>query len=98
MKTDDEWLEVNLNKNRRGNIKNKKLKAKAEELDYLHLRTVNVLLKTGEIKTLLTNLPDELALAAELKDLYGERWQIEKGYDILKNKIHLENFSGKKNE
>jgi len=96
MKTNDEWIDVNLNKNRRQNIKNKELKAKAEELDYLHIRIVNVLLKTGETETLLTNLPAKTASAEELKELYGEKWQIEKGYDILKNKIHLENFSGKR--
>ena len=96
MKTNDEWVDINLNGNRTRNIKNKELKAKSEELDYLNMRILNVTLKTGEIETLLTNLPDEIANSAELKNLYGERWQIEKGYDVLKNKLHIENFSGKK--
>jgi IS4 transposase len=96
MKTDDEWLDINLNKNRTKNIKNKELKAKAEKLDYLNLRIVNIQLKNGAIETLLTNLPGEIANPSELKNLYGERWQIEKGYDVLKNKLHIENFSGKR--
>jgi len=96
MKTDDEWININLNANRIRNIKNEELKKKAKELDFLHLRVVNIPLENGVIETLLTNLPENLANSAELKNLYGERWQIEKGYDVLKNKIHIENFSGKK--
>ncbi|MDR2830934.1 MAG: transposase [Methanobrevibacter sp.] len=48
------------------------------------------------METLLTNIPQEIASPTELKELYGERWQIEKEYDVLKNKIHMENFSGKR--
>ena len=96
MKTDDEWININLNRNRTKSIKHEETKEKAEELRSLNLRAVNILLKNGEIETLLTNLPEELATPDELKDLYGERWQIEKGYDVLKNKLHIENFTGKK--
>ncbi|KZX17715.1 transposase DDE domain protein [Methanobrevibacter cuticularis] len=96
MTTNDEWIDINLNRNRKQNIKNPELKAKADELDYLHLRIVNIPLKTGEIETLLTNIPEKIGTSDELKELYGERWQIEKGYDVLKNKIHIENFSAKK--
>ena len=39
---------------------------------------VNIPLKTKETETLLTNLPDDMASPEELKNLYGERWQIEK--------------------
>jgi hypothetical protein len=96
MKTNDEYVNINLNKNRTRNIKNQELKEKTEELDYLNLRIVNIPLKNGEIETLLTNIPKEKGTPEELKDLYGERWQIEKGYDVLKNKVHIENFSGKR--
>ena len=30
-----------------------------------------------------------------MKETYFKRWQIEIGYDILKNKLHIENFTGK---
>ena len=30
-----------------------------------------------------------------MKEAYFKRWQIEIGYDILKNKLHIENFTGK---
>ncbi|MDR3063280.1 MAG: IS4 family transposase [Methanobrevibacter sp.] len=96
MKTNNEWVNINLNSARTKNIKNKELKDKAKQMDHLTLRIVNIELKTGEIETLITNLPDEIASPQELKELYSKRWQIETGYDLLKNKIHLENFSGKR--
>jgi len=96
MKTDDEWVDITFTGNRRQNIKNKELKAKARELEHVNLRIVNIPLETGENETLLTNLPENIASPAELKNLYGERWQIEKGYDVLKNKLEIENFTGKK--
>lgn len=96
MKTNDEYIEILLNSNRTKSIKNQKLKEKAEKITHLDIRIVNVTLNTGKIETLLTNLPPEIASPQELKELYGERWQIEKGYDILKNKLHIENFSAKK--
>ena len=96
MKTDDEYVEIRLNSSRTRNIKNKELKEKAEEITHLDLRIVNIPLETGEIETLITNIPPETATSEELKTLYGEIWQIETGYDILKNKLHIENFSGKK--
>ena len=96
MKADDEWVNIDLYHNRKQNIKHEEIKAIADKLDFLNLRIVNIPLKTGEIETLLTNIPDEMATSLELKNLYGERWQVERCYDVLKNKLHLENFSGKK--
>lgn len=96
MKTDDEWVKIELNTNRTQNIKNTDLKEKAKQIDFLNLRIANIKLETGEIESLITNIPEKTANPQELKDLYGKRWQIEKTYDILKNKIHIENFSGKR--
>ncbi|MGL4670303.1 MAG: IS4 family transposase [Methanobacteriaceae archaeon] len=96
MKTDDEWVDIRLTSNRTQKIKNKALKEKAEQTNYLNLRIVNIPLETGKIETLITNLTENIASPQELKEIYGERWQIEKGYDVLKNKIHIENFSGKR--
>jgi hypothetical protein len=96
MKTHDEFVEIKLNSSRTQNIKNKQLKEKAEKITHLNLRILNIPLETGEIETLITNLPPKTANPLELKTLYGERWQIETGYNVLKNKLHIENFSGKK--
>ena len=51
---------------------------------------------TGETydELLLTNLtPDEFSLEG-LKELYRLRWEIETAYNILKNRMKLEEFSG----
>lgn len=96
MKTDDEYITIKLKKKYLRTIKNKDLIKKAKEIKELKLRVVNIPLETGEIETLLTSLPPETANPRDLKKLYGERWNIEKNYDVMKNKLEIENFSGKK--
>ena len=44
---------------------------------------------------MLSNIPVDIIPAEEMKEAYFKRWQIEIGYDILKNKLHIENFTGK---
>ena len=50
-------------------------------------------LKDGTIETLMTNALE--LTGVEIGALYCRRWGIEVKFDILKNKIQLENFSGK---
>nr|WP_226895052.1 transposase [Oceanobacillus oncorhynchi] len=52
--------------------------------------------ETGEVydEVLLTNLtPDEFSLEG-LRELYRLRWEVETVYNILKNRMKLEEFSG----
>lgn len=56
------------------------------------VRVVKFKLPSGEEETLLTSLL-ELAHHA-FKELYFRRWPIETKYDIVKNKLSLENFTG----
>lgn len=72
------------------------MKKFARKTREIKVRIVFVKLKTGETETLFTNLPKEIATPEELKELYGTRWTIEKNYDRLKNKLHIEKFTGKK--
>jgi hypothetical protein len=55
------------------------------------VRVVKVTLDTGEIETLLTNLTENF----DFKELYFLRWGVEKEYDVLKNTLEIENFSGR---
>ena len=96
MKTDDEYILINLNNKYLKIINDKDLKQKAEEMGRLKVRIVNITLENGTVETLLTSLPPETATKKELKELYGERWEIEKDYDLLKNKFEIDNFSAKK--
>ena len=60
--------------------------------DGTSLRVVRFQLPSGETETLITDLfelpPDAFP------DLYFMRWPIETKYDVLKNKLLLENFTG----
>lgn len=99
MDSDDEYLDIKLNSNRIQNIKDKKIKKQAKEMKILHRRFVNHKLRTSKKKitdeTLLTNLPSDVASYDDLKYLYNDRWEIELNYEKIKNKLHIENYSGR---
>ena len=56
------------------------------------IRVYKFILPSGEVEILITNMFD--ISADELPRLYFLRWGVEGKYDVLKNKIELENFSG----
>ena len=60
--------------------------------DVGRVRVYKFILSSGEEETLITNLFD--VPTSELPSLYFLRWGVEGKYDVLKNKIELENFSG----
>jgi hypothetical protein len=59
-------------------------------------RLVLIELENGEKEVLCTSLMDTQAFPHELfKGLYHLRWGIEEGYKLLKERLDMENFSGK---
>ena len=62
----------------------------------LKIRIVKVKLKNGDVEILATNLSSDEFSSEELKELYAKRWEIETGYDRLKNLIRIEDFSGRR--
>lgn len=59
-------------------------------------RLIKVELDSGEIEILCTSLMDtEKYPYEQFKELYHFRWNEEEAYKLLKNRIELENFSGK---
>ncbi len=74
-----------------------KLKQYPDVIDKpLKCRLVRVELDTGEIEILCTSLIDTKTYPhGEFKELYHFRWNEEEAYKLLKNRIELENFSGK---
>jgi hypothetical protein len=61
----------------------------------IKIRMVKVVLNTGEIEVLLTNLYDpEVYKTDTFKTLYFMRWGIETSYGCDKNVLQLEQFSG----
>lgn len=59
--------------------------------DTYSVRVVRMILKSGEIETLITNLSEDEFSA----DDFLLRWGIETTYDTLKNKLLIEKFSGR---
>ena len=95
-KTNDATFEINLNNSKIKRYKDEELKKLARKQKRLKVRIVKVKLKNGITEVLFTNLPKEIASPEELKQLYGERWTIEKDYDRLKNKLYIEKFTGRR--
>lgn len=62
--------------------------------DMYSVRVVRVILKSGEVETLITNLSEDEFSSKEFLDLYFLRWGIETTYDTLKNKLLIEKFAG----
>ena len=62
----------------------------------IQVRFVKVILDNGEIEILATSLLDEKEYSNDVfKDLYWFRWGVETYYDLIKNRLNIENFTGK---
>jgi hypothetical protein len=59
------------------------------------VRVVKLVLSSGETEVLITNLGRKSFKTSDFRALYHMRWGIETKYNTLKNKLDIENFSGK---
>ena len=94
MITNDEWVKLSC-VDRLRKIEDEEVKQELKEKKYIDARITKVVLDTREIEYLLSNIPETLISENEMKEAYFKRWQIEISYDVLKNKLHIENFTGK---
>lgn len=98
MKTNDEMVKIYGNYDRLRHWK------KDEEVynyfknfnNYIEVRIVNIVLDTGEIETIITNLPKEEFTTKEIGKLYNMRWGIETNYHYLKESMKITNISSSK--
>ena len=61
----------------------------------LKIRFVQVILDNGTVEVLATNIRDNTLLqTSDFKELYALRWGIETYFDLIKNRLSLENFTG----
>ena len=67
---------------------------KAEHED-ISVRVLKFTLSSGEVETLVTDLTDKRMGINAFKVLYFKRWPVETKYDEIKNKLQVENFSGR---
>ena len=69
--------------------------AQGEEQPCLRIRMVKVLLDTGDTEVLLTSLLDEQRWPTALfKELYHKRWGVESFFNVVKNIVRVEQFTG----
>ena len=66
------------------------------DINPLKLRLIRVELDAGKVETLITSLLETTEFHSDLfGDLYHLRWPVEEDYKVIKNRITVENFSGK---
>jgi hypothetical protein len=63
--------------------------------DDIPVRVVKFELSSGEDEVLITDITDKSMGIEDFKKLYFMRWPVETKYDEIKNKLEVENFSGR---
>jgi len=63
--------------------------------EFVDVRVIKFTLDSGELEMLITNIDDGRLGINAFKRLYFLRWPIETKYDIVKNKLQLENFTSR---
>ncbi len=82
-------LEINAPKYLREELKENNIPTK------MRIRFVQVILDNGTVEVLATNVLDNKRLkTSDFKELYALRWGIETYFDLIKNRLGLENFTG----
>lgn len=98
MKTDDELIEIKYQYDRIRYYKkfNQEFYEYYENGNTMTVRFVNIVLTTGEIETLVTNLNKKEFSKDDINYIYQSRWGIETNYGILKNSMKITNISSSK--
>ena len=66
------------------------------QANWVKTRIIKTILSNNEEEHLATNLTQNELSEIEARELYHERWEIEKAFDIIKNKVKIENFTSHK--
>lgn len=96
LEKDDSIVEIELNKSRIQHYEGTADGERMKELGKISLRMVKVYLENGNVEILATNLEACEFSSLEIAELYHMRWDIETAYETLKDRLHLENFTGTK--
>ena len=95
LNSDDGIITIKLTSSRMKNLSSESLKLKAKQLQEIHVRMVKIELSTGEMKYLVTNIGSDFMNTKYIGELYYKHWGIELAYGVIKNKLDIENISGK---
>jgi len=93
MNSKDECVDIKITKARTNHIKDEKTREKLNNLEKIRLRVTKIPLKKEE-EHLISNLYIDEVDYNQMKSLYNQRWKIETSFDVLKNKLYIENLSG----
>ena len=78
------------------NFHNDSLKEKYSKIKHLNLRIITITLEDGKKESLLTNILDKNFTIKDFKELYNLRGGIETNYNTMKNRLNIENYTGKR--
>ena len=96
LQSDDEDVSIELTKSRRRHYMGTESESLMMSRDCFELRFVTVSLEDGKAEILATNLPRDIFPQKCFKEIYHMRWGIETAYEILKDRLKIENFTGTK--
>ena len=96
MKSDDEWLDITIDKTRLANYKGTEIHDLLSRAGSIRLRIVNTKLESGSVVSVATNLHESEFSTEDVGQIYLLRWGIETVFDMLKNQLEIENFTGTK--
>lgn len=94
LKSNDEDVEIALTKARRRNHIGKKEESIMMSRDFFSLRMVKVNFDNDTSEILATNLPRETFPEECFAEIYHMRWGIETAYEVLKDRLKIEDFTG----
>lgn len=92
----DSPIKLELNDDRIKRFKIPELLVKYSKETGMELRIVTIKLKNGDTETLLTNIPANIMSGEEIGEIYKMRWGIETNFNTMKNRLEIENYSGKR--
>jgi hypothetical protein len=94
IRNNDQWINIELTKNRLYHIKDEELKKILLDIGTLNLRIIAIQLVTGETEYLITNLGNKNFKYNDLAEIYRLRWGIEVSFKTLKSLLKVEDISG----
>lgn len=94
LKSNDEDVDITLTKARRRNYIGKKEETIMMSRDSFSMRFVKVCLDDGKSEIFATNIPRDKFPEECFAELYHMRWGIETAYEVLKDRLKIENFTG----
>ena len=96
IKENDSEIKIKLTKDRIKKFHNPSLKEEYEKEEHLNLRILTIELDNGKTETLLTYILNKKFKIEDFKELYNLRWGIETNYNTMKNRLNIENYTGKR--